>query len=107
MVIITLIFISLYWFGSFSFFREVFKKNYDNLNQDYGQKDKDVVHASKQKSSAKLEQVINTYLKQHNIDSNSISIYISSADNKIEFTLNENKNFIAESLYNVPLTMVY
>lgn len=107
MVIITLIFISLYWFGLFSFFREVFKKNYDNLNQDYGQKDKDVVQASKQKSSAKLEQVINTYLKQHNIDSNSISIYISSADNKIEFTLNENKNFIAESLYNVPLAMVY
>ena len=54
-----------------------------------------------------LEALIETYLKQNSISKEDVSIYISSVDGEISCALNEEKYFVAASLYKIPLAMIY
>ena len=67
----------------------------------------DSIKNNNNKLNIKLKTLVETYLEQNAISKEDVSIYISSIDGDISYTLNEDKYFVAASLYKIPLAMIY
>lgn len=62
---------------------------------------------SKENSIQELGNQIDAYLEKNDIDTNKLSIYITDLETEESYSINENVDFLAASIYKLPLAMLY
>ncbi|MGM9946488.1 serine hydrolase [Floccifex sp.] len=109
-VTIVLVFILILLIGIESFFSYQFityqpdKKEEKEILVEDIELEKEII---KDTRNEELKERIEIYLNENQVPLDGISIFVSSADNKVTYSLNEDEYFIAASLYKLPLAMIY